>query len=773
MCAFKAIYSKNNILFEGDVINIIEPYNIDFNKIATGLSGQVQPLENNINLNVYRCNINTPINELYNLCTKLNKYTFIIIFNDYLCNCNYGNIKISNDDYKKLNLLNIELGDELLITNEKNDLMSNQLVNTLINKINIIDYRNDIKYNMNLLYKIYNRTFYDNIYKSSNYHKLYDLLINKVYNIINCLDIDILNDNDEFSLMNELLYLSKLEDNIIPNLDNPNNLFDYYKKDKIFILLKKIIKFIDDDYTIRNIDIDIDIYKDKKYNLSKDLYCSVITRTNWIDELEYGNITGLLVKIDPKEINKNAYNMDYIPIMDITHTVISLEQILEAYKIFHEEHGTLFDDKIDTSSIISGFGIGNGNCIIPLYINPDHWKLVKIYMEYNNGIIFNRNPLISKKKHTDIYYNILMNMINLTFSDENYNSDKWVQLLFSMLRTVYEISKHDSKIITKFKNNLNFRVECNINKILILMLFNNDDDCIKYVIEEQIRRKMKSIYRDITVLDNIYEFNKKPINDSLLYEYNHNTNEYHLINHDEFKNLICFLEDNIIFSKLITIIHSVISMRSIIKNRYNEIFSGIDDLAGVLSIDTLVHMKEKILNNLIKPINYKLKSILNSKFVSHYNITKRKKFTIKTLYDNNIINNDTQLKTLLIQCIIQRVDKCRKKAIKNKKYYNPFKNSDFIIKNTGLLISSRNIKYYYKLNNNINNYINTINNMQYDSDELVLFLLHIRKTLSMKKKILESITSIKTQETRDIITNIYINNKLPDEYALYNTLLLH
>ena len=80
---------------------------------------------------------------------------------------------------------------------------------------------------------------------------------------------------------------------------------------------------------------------------------------------------------------------------------------------------------------------------------------------------------------------------------------------------------------------------------------------------------MKSIYRDITVLDNIYEFNKKPINDSLLYEYNHNTNEYHLINHDEFKNLICFLEDNIIFSKLITIIHSVISMRSIIKNRYS------------------------------------------------------------------------------------------------------------------------------------------------------------------------------------------------------------
>ena len=89
----------------------------------------------------------------------------------------------------------------------------------------------------------------------------------------------------------------------------------------------------------------------------------------------------------------------------ITHTIISLEQILEAYKIFYEEHGTLFDDKTSVSSIISGFGIGNGNCMIPLYINSDHWKLVRIYMEYNNGIIFNRNPLISKKRHTDIYYN--------------------------------------------------------------------------------------------------------------------------------------------------------------------------------------------------------------------------------------------------------------------------------------------------------------------------------------------------------------------------------
>ena len=776
MCTFKAIYSKNNILYEGDNINMIEPNNINFNDIVTNLS-----LEDylGINLNVYKCNINMPINDLYNICTKNKKYKFIIIFNDYLCDCSYGNIKISNYDYEKLRFHDIELGNNLFRTNKKFSSMllsSNELVNTLINKLNRFDFRNNKKYNIMILDKIYERSLYDNIYNASNYYKLYNLIINKIYNIINYFDIDILNDNDGISLMGELLHISKLKDNIITNTNNSNNLFNYYKKDKMFILLKKMIKLIDDDHIIRNNNPDIDKYKEDKYTISKNLYYSVITRTNWVDELEYGNITGLLVKIDPKEINKNAYNMDYIPIMDITHTIISLEQILEAYKIFHEEHGTLFDDKTSVSSIISGFGIGNGNCMIPLYINSDHWKLVRIYMEYNNGIIFNRNPLISKKRHTDIYYNILMNMINLTFSNENYNSDKWIQLLFSMLRTVYEISKYDYKIITKFKNNHNFRIECNINKILILMLFNADDDCIKFVIEEQIRRKMKSIYRNIVVLDNIYKFNKKTINNSLLYEFNHSTglsaHEYDLINQDEFNNLICFLEDNTIFSKLITIIHSIISMRSIIKSRYKDIFKEMDNLAGVLSIDTRTHMKEEILNNLIKPINYELKSILNSKFASHYNITKKKKFTIKTLYENNIINNDTQLKTLLIQCIIQRVDKCRKKAIKNEKYYNPFENSDFIIKNTGLLISSRNIKDYYKLNNNLNNYINTINNMQHDSDELVLFLLHIRRSLSMKKKLLSSIISIKNEKTRNIITNIYTKKKLPDKFSKYQKFLI-
>ena len=125
-------------------------------------------------------------------------------------------------------------------------------------------------------------------------------------------------------------------------------------------------------------------YKFSLNKLSKNFYYSSITRTSWIDEIEYNNITGLLVKIDPKEINKNAYNLDYVPIMDITHTIISLEQILEAYKIYHKNNGTLFDNYLETT-IISGFGIGNGNCMIPLYLDEDHWKLVRIIWTWIMG----------------------------------------------------------------------------------------------------------------------------------------------------------------------------------------------------------------------------------------------------------------------------------------------------------------------------------------------------------------------------------------------------
>ena len=103
----------------------------------------------------------------------------------------------------------------------------------------------------------------------------------------------------------------------------------------------------------------------------KNIYQSVITRTNWIDEMEYGLPVGILIKVDPKEINKNGYNLQYIPINNITHTVLVVDQLLQSYKIYIKKNNSLFDEQ-NMENIISGFGVGNGNCILPLLLIKNH-----------------------------------------------------------------------------------------------------------------------------------------------------------------------------------------------------------------------------------------------------------------------------------------------------------------------------------------------------------------------------------------------------------------
>ncbi len=773
MDTFKVIYRNENKYFKQDDIVNVNLKEIEFN---------IKNLDYFLDIGIrnFKCDIFAPLEKLFKLA-KVIKKKIVIQFLDYCCYINNNIFKLSDEKFYG-KTINFEDSLEILnkeIINLQNNYLFNlidiknsnleiipisdeEIVSLYINKINNFELENRILEEISDLFFILNRIKYENIQKARNIKFLKNLVSNKIYEIYKNFNFDYIKNRENISLINEILEISKL----FHRYDK--NSTELYYNGKENLLLEKILDIINIDIKIKKIDINIDKYKDPKYEQSKNLYYSSITRTNWIDEIEYNNITGILVKIDPKEINKNAYNLDYVPIMDITHTIISLEQILEAYKIYYQTNKTLFDE-YSNNKIISGFGIGNGNCMIPLYLNKDHWNLVEHYMDLNNGIIFNRNPLISKKKHNDIYYNIMTNMINLTFSDKNYLSDKWIQLLFSMLRTVYEISKNDIHLVNKFKNNRHYRVDCNINKILVLSLFDNDDNNVRYIIEEQIRRKMKSFYKDINILDDIYNFTE--IEECLSYEYNYFKGNFNFnISESNFKKYIQELEENSIFSSLITMIHGIISMRTIIKNIYNNIFNILDEFGGIITEDLLNLLKRKITEKLIKPTNYLLKKSVNPIFSSHINFTKLKKFKISTLNDNNILQNDCQLKSIIIQSIIQRVNKCRKRAIDNNKYKDPFLKENDIINNTGILISSRYIRKYFNLTNNFKSYIdcfNKINNLKF----IILLALHIRKTISLKINIIKNMHLITNPEYRDIIKNIFINKKLPEDYIKYKLLL--
>lgn len=463
---------------------------------------------------------------------------------------------------------------------------------------------------------------------------------------------------------------------------------------------------------------------------SKMTYYSIITHSNWIEELEYGNFMGLLLSICPKDINADGYNMDFIPINNISNTVISFTEFLEANE--------LRDKYNKWENILSGNGVGDGNCILPLYINKYHWDIAKYYFELNLGLIFNKNGLNYLHSYKNIYKNVLFKMINKTFSDDNYNSDKWLNLFFSVYRTCVEIFTNESNLLDKFNNSNLYRIECNINDIIFQYLISEKENksTEKYIFEELLRRTFKTIYKDINELDNLYWFNE----DSALNYYKENTN---LFNENNYFEWIGKLQKNKIFSDKLTLMHGIIMTKKI-KNSIKDF----DDNYGCLDSETLKKVKSYVKENKINPENYKLIGIMNEKFTSHINFTKEKLFTINSIKNLNLVN-DEELKSLLIQTLLQRVNKSRRNAILNNKYENPFQINNIII-NAGQLIAHRFLKNYYNLYEN-DKYIKVLNSLE--EEKITSFCESlINNTISIKKYVIMNKSYI-NENIRELILN--------------------
>ena len=538
--------------------------------------------------------------------------------------------------------------------------------------------------------------------------------VSKIFNILfeNLKKIDF---ND--CLLNELLNLSYV-------IENKPIVYTIRNISKLINLDNKSSKFLNE---IDNINI--------TNNQSKELYHSVITQTNWIEELNDGNFMGLLINIVPNKLNKNGYNVDYIPISEITHTIIGFDQIIEIYKN---------NTNNNFSNLISGYGIGNGNCIIPVYINEYHWKFANLYFDYNLGMIFNRNPLDYHYKQTNIYIHVLFKMINYTFSDENYSSDKWINILFSILRTNYEIYQNNNNLC-KFINDAEFRVSCNLQEIGLEYLFSSRDDCIHLIFEELVRRTLKNIYKDIKVLDKIYDFD---IDSALNYNIEFEDIDS-LINNNKFEEWVINLQNNKIFSDKITLIYGLIMMKNIISK--DNFFESFDRNGGILDSNVFAYVKDFIESTKIKPVNYELFGLINPKFSSHINFTKSKVFSVNTFIELNLVKDNNQLKDILIQSLFQRVNKNRINAIKNNKLQNPFLNNN-ILKQIGLLISQRYIKKIYNLSDYLS-YINVINTIELTKLGRFLYCM-VDKTISIKKDIMNNFDLI--EESR----KIYFNNNV-------------
>ena len=201
-------------------------------------------------------------------------------------------------------------------------------------------------------------------------------------------------------------------------------------------------------------------------NNSCDIYNLILSRTNWIEELELGNIIGMLIHVVTPKLAKLGITMNRVEILNTSNNLISFEQICEAQNIFNNDKKNYDDGRNIKELAISGNALGYGNCIIPLYINKLHWTLAKTQLNYCMGIIVNQNPFDYYYKFYEIYPMVLLNLTESIISNRNNITDKDIITFIQLIITTNFIFKD----VFKYK----------INNISI-------DDCTKLYTEPKNR----------------------------------------------------------------------------------------------------------------------------------------------------------------------------------------------------------------------------------------------------------------------------------------------
>ena len=118
------------------------------------------------------------------------------------------------------------------------------------------------------------------------------------------------------------------------------------------------------------------------FNDSTDKYSLLLSRTSWYDEMESGNIIGMLVRIIVPKLGKLGITVNKTNILETSYNFISFEQLCEAQNIFNEDINKYDDGRISDKQAIMGNALGNGNAFLPLYINNIHWNLVKTQINF-------------------------------------------------------------------------------------------------------------------------------------------------------------------------------------------------------------------------------------------------------------------------------------------------------------------------------------------------------------------------------------------------------
>lgn len=560
--------------------------------------------------------------KLVNIINKNNdentNYSFYLLFDELI---------LDNRTYKIKEIINSDFINFLDITNSlKKDNINNKCLIQYLEKLQYIETE------LLLDNKAINNNEYlellDNIcfIGSDNYH-LYDKnIINYIKNYINNIKIHILNskitciipkDNIDDEIINSYIkYIIDFYEYIYPKLINnkkANILVINYNELKV----KKIKK------------INYDNYED----ISKTMIISNTSMTNWIDEYNEYNPFGILIKyksskysykglIDEKSTIFNTY--PNIIVSSITNNWISMydyyELILSYLKTnqedeYNQEHN---QEKVVDTFNINDFNItdiinGDSNIMLPIYINNNHWKLVKNLWTYHISFINNSLETEYNKKMDNIYYLVLLkNVNNLVQNNKQALTYTRIFLFLNILRTTVQVTIDNKYIFNIKKEYVNYYEYITNSEHIRIKLIDYIIRVLQIIISGNIENdKLKS---------DLLNLRKLLINEWYTYDYNtknlEDFGDHELDNHlknECTKYIMNWLELEIDLLKFNSILTEIYKLRG-----YNQLIKYIDKYNSCIPEDELYENIKLIINNIILSKEYNLEMIIENIDMNDY-----------------------------------------------------------------------------------------------------------------------------------------------------------
>lgn len=443
----------------------------------------------------------------------------------------------------------------------------------LINEKSLLNYTLDLK---SLISDIYTKNIGNEIgYFCVLLNKEYRILFTNFVFYLNNLGIK--NTNEFLNLINNFSKIARL---------NVNNV---RIAEKISINILKTINSINDDNNVPVLTLD---ENNEKLSLSRSFFNSMLTLTDWYEEIKLGNSIGILINLESNDLIKIGANGVKPKIHNITMTFLPIKDYIETALQLFKNHQK---NDINDINIINSNIVGTGNAIIPLYICNEHWKVAKQHLKYILGIVLVNNPFAFIDSHLNFLFYMLTEMTCETFKIQL--NDKWLQTYFAVYRTCSQIAyekgyhKGIKKLVKKYiyekeriLNTRPFDNDVLFGQILSTGCLIDNADLCKFC-----DRMFEYVYwkNIIKYYDSYYFKNhlSKLSNDEIK---------------DEFNNIIPYM-DNKIIHEIETITYNylmIIQMRQLFNKigGFTKFIKTLDDNYGLAS-DDIISIKDSIQTN--------------------------------------------------------------------------------------------------------------------------------------------------------------------------------